>query len=450
MESDARMFYLTSNTDPKQPARSESKLQLAADLAGMKRLNELNQRLIGISSLETALKEILALAIEFAEADRGNIQLFKLHTSSLHIAAHQGHGQPFLDHFRRQGCSAVCEAALRAKNRVVVEDILSEPALERTKDQEVIKADGIRAVQSTPLVTREGKVIGMMSTHFNKPHRPTAEQFRFLDLVASIAAEFIERAGVEKALRESERKLKNLNHALERKIEEQTNKLRELIWAQKRLEEQKQQEIFRAVLDTQEAERKRMAESLHNSLGQILYGVKLSLGQLYKANLTDNEKDNLKKTDKLLNDAILESRRISHQLMPVTLEDFGLKIAVEDICRQLSQDVKFKFQFKGLIRRLDKYVEIAIYRIIQELMMNIVKHSGASESLVAVEVKKSQLLLLVQDNGKGFSPDAEKTDGIGLKTIRNKVSLLNGNINIVSMPGKGTVININLPVMVAT
>ncbi|HVS94253.1 MAG TPA: GAF domain-containing sensor histidine kinase [Mucilaginibacter sp.] len=450
MESDARMFYLTSNTDPKQPARSESKLQLAADLAGMKRLNELNQRLIGISSLETALKEILALAIEFAEADRGNIQLFKPHTNSLHIAAHQGHGQPFLDHFRRQGCSAVCEAALKAKNRVVVEDILLEPALDGTKDQEVIKADGVSAVQSTPLVTREGKVIGMMSTHFIKPHRPTAEQFRFLDLLASIAAEFIERAGVEKALRESERKLKDFNNALGRKIEEQTNKLGELMLAQKQLEEQKQQEIFRAVLDTQEAERKRMAESLHNSLGQILYGVKLSLGQLYKANLTDNEKDNLKKTDKLLNDAILESRRISHQLMPVTLEDFGLKIAVEDICRQLSQDVKFKFRFKGLIRRLDKYVEIAVYRIIQELMMNIVKHSAASQSLVAVEVKKSQLLLLVQDNGKGFSPGAEKTDGIGLKTIRNKVSLLNGDINIVSMPGKGTVININLPVMVET
>jgi two-component system sensor histidine kinase DegS len=78
--------------------------------------------------------------------------------------------------------------------------------------------------------------------------------------------------------------------------------------------------------------------------------------------------------------------------------------------------------------------------------MNIVKHAKATEALVAVEVQRAQLLVLVQDNGKGFNAESAKTPGIGLKTIQNKVSLLNGNIDIESKPDLGTVININIPI----
>jgi two-component system NarL family sensor kinase len=229
----------------------------------------------------------------------------------------------------------------------------------------------------------------------------------------------------------------------EQKQAEQKN--RELDERQRELEEWQQQQIFRTILDTQEVERKRIAEALHNSLGQILYGTKLGLDQLYKVALNDEDKEKLKNVDKLLNAAITESRRLSHQLMPVILEDFGLKTAVEDICRQLSGITKFNCRFRGLTRRLDKYLEIAIYRIIQELMMNVVKHAGATEALVAIEAQKGQLSILVRDNGKGFNAGAEKAAGIGLKTIQNKVSLLNGNINTESEAGKGTVIDINIP-----
>lgn len=230
----------------------------------------------------------------------------------------------------------------------------------------------------------------------------------------------------------------------EQKQAEERN--REFDKRQKELEEWQKQQIFRTILDTQEEERKRIAENLHNSLGQILYGTKLSLSQVLKADLNENDKESLKNVDKLLNDAITESRRLSHELMPVILEDFGLKTAIEDICRQFSGNINFKCRFSGLNKRLDRYIEIAIYRIVQEIMMNIVKHSGATEALVALELKKAHILVLIQDNGVGFDLQRKKRDGIGLKTIRNKVSLLNGNINIISSPGNGMITNIDIPV----
>ena len=214
---------------------------------------------------------------------------------------------------------------------------------------------------------------------------------------------------------------------------------------QKELEDSRQQEIFKTILDTQEVERKRIAEALHNSLGQILYAAKLSLGTIDKSSIAESDQENLKSADKLLNDAITESRRLSHELMPVILEDFGLKTAIEDICRKLSGKTQFKCRFKGSIKQIDKYVEVAIYRLVQELVMNVINHSGASNSLVAVEVYADRIVVLVQDDGRGFNALKEKKGGIGLKTIRNNVNLLNGRINITSKAGNGTSINIEIP-----
>jgi signal transduction histidine kinase len=137
---------------------------------------------------------------------------------------------------------------------------------------------------------------------------------------------------------------------------------------------------------------------------------------------------------------------MSHELMPVILEDFGLKNAVEDICRQFTGTIKFRCCINGLNSRLHKYLETAVYRIIQELMINIVKHSGATEATVNIEIKKKGVLVMVEDNGNGLVNYSQKYDGIGLKTIRNNVNLLNGKINITSKPGKGTIISIDIPV----
>ncbi|WP_345952005.1 PAS domain-containing protein [Mucilaginibacter sp. PAMB04274] len=215
----------------------------------------------------------------------------------------------------------------------------------------------------------------------------------------------------------------------------------------KKLEIEQQQEVLRAILSTQEEERKRIAESLHNGLGQLLYGVKLSLDQinLTRVKRPEENSDALQQTKRLLSDSIRETRRISHELMPSILEDFGLKEAIEDVCRQLSGAVRFQCTFNGVNRNLDKYLEIAIYRIIQELMINVIKHAYATIADAQIDVNEQEVVLTVKDNGKGFDTSKVKVKGIGLASIRSKVNLLNGELKIISEIGVGSTVKIRIP-----
>lgn len=217
------------------------------------------------------------------------------------------------------------------------------------------------------------------------------------------------------------------------------------------LEADRQLEIFRVTLATQEEERKRVSESLHNGLGQLLYGIMISLSNLtHEAALSDPEtyKKHKRYTDKLLAQAIHESRRISHELMPAVLEDFGLSAAIEDICKQFSNSVKISYSINIGNYKLDRYLELAVFRITQELMTNIIKHSKATTACLNIKYQNSLINILVKDNGVGIDgTNNVQQPGIGLASIRNKVSLLQGVINIKSKPGNGTNIYIEIPVV---
>ncbi|MDB5120685.1 MAG: Sensory box histidine kinase [Sphingobacteriales bacterium] len=209
-----------------------------------------------------------------------------------------------------------------------------------------------------------------------------------------------------------------------------------------------QKEITSATIKTQEEERRRIAERLHNSLGQLLYGVKLLLDKS-KLKMLDLQHDtylNIQKANQLLSECIRESRRISHELTPTILQDFGLKDAIEEICQQLSGSVIFQLRYTGAQRLLNKNLEITLYRILQELMLNIVKHAEALQAKVIIEVSEKIIYVNVKDNGKGFEEiDMKSSKGIGLKTIKNSVHLFNGSLKIDSRPGEGSTITINLP-----
>ncbi|MCJ8210973.1 PAS domain-containing protein [Mucilaginibacter sp. RS28] len=216
----------------------------------------------------------------------------------------------------------------------------------------------------------------------------------------------------------------------------------------RQLESEQQLEIFRATLTTQEEERGRISESLHNGLGQLLYGIKLSLDNVAEEEATtDPEKfrGDLKYTQSLLSDAISETRRISHELMPAILEEFGLKAALKDVCDQLQKAVKISLSLKGFNNRLDKYLELAIFRTVQELLINVVKHAEAAEARAELTAANKGINIRVSDNGKGIQADKKGRPGIGLASIRNKVKLLNGNVKVLSGPAKGTTIEVEIP-----
>jgi len=220
----------------------------------------------------------------------------------------------------------------------------------------------------------------------------------------------------------------------------------QLTQERKMLQRKQQREILKATLNAQEEERQRIAESLHNGLGQVLYGVKATLERLKLENeaaLQDNI-NILKRSKELLGMCIQESRRISHELMPSILEDFGLKASIKDICNQLRGKTRFNCTFSGVDIALDKYIQLATYRIVQELALNIMKHAEATVAYVDVSVVEDQIHIMVKDNGKGFLND-RKEKGIGLKTIESKVKLLNGKLKITSVPSE-TIIQIQFPI----
>ena len=213
----------------------------------------------------------------------------------------------------------------------------------------------------------------------------------------------------------------------------------------RQLETEQQLEIFRVTLRTQDEERRRISENLHNGLGQLLYGIKISMNELTSVAAQQDANayaSSRRYTEELLTEAIKESRRISHELMPMVLEEFGLTAAVKDICHQLENGVKFNclVQLKGI--KLDKYFELAVYRTVQELMLNVVKHAKATMCQVEIAVKGGKIMIRVEDNGNGMASSNTDSTGIGLASIRSKANLLNGNINITSAPGKGTVVEV--------
>ncbi len=215
----------------------------------------------------------------------------------------------------------------------------------------------------------------------------------------------------------------------------------------KKLEAVQQHELFKATLDAQEKERKRIAESLHNGLGQILYGAKLTLNDLrLKPGDTWQNKHQqiIQDREKLITEAISETRRMSHKLIPTILEDYGLKTAIEDTCRQFKYVLNITCTFAGLPAKVEQYIEIAVYRIIQELVTNIIKHAGATQASIHVEVN-SHINVMVKDNGKGFATQTGNDNGIGLKTIQGNVKMLNAKLTITPALGEESAISIIIP-----
>jgi PAS domain S-box-containing protein len=207
-----------------------------------------------------------------------------------------------------------------------------------------------------------------------------------------------------------------------------------------------QQKIFDIVIGTQEEERKRIAQSLHNNLGQMFYAVKLNLDQinLQGSNLETSEQY-LKGSKKLLSECIEETRRISHELTPTVLEDFGLVGAIQNNCARLNKKVSFNCSFIGSAERLTKFRQLAVYRIVQELMLNVIKHADASYAKIIVSINPKAVFIKIEDNGKGFIVEDQTNKGLGLMHLKSRLQLLDGNLNISSVPAKGTTVNVSLP-----
>lgn len=207
------------------------------------------------------------------------------------------------------------------------------------------------------------------------------------------------------------------------------------------LETEKQLLATRFLLKGQEEERSRMAKDLHDGLGGMLSGVKLQLGAM-KGNLVLTEENGLLFNNALnkLDESISEMRRVAHNMMPEALARLGLEQALQDYCTNInpSGPLTINTGFYGLDQKMEAATAVTIYRIVQELLNNAVKHSGATEILVQVMRRNQSLNITVEDNGKGFDTAAWQQNTAGFQNIRSRVDYLRGKIDIKSTPGRGT------------
>jgi len=200
-------------------------------------------------------------------------------------------------------------------------------------------------------------------------------------------------------------------------------------------------------IDGQEIERQRLSRELHDGLGQSLIAIKLRLESITHVDMS-KIRYVLALVKDLFDKTIDDIRRMSNDLMPVVLNDFGLETAIRTLCENMEDAARIEVSFsaENIPQKMGKKAMTYIYRIIQESLNNTVKHSCADKAEVELKTDNSNICLMIRDNGVGFNvKTAHSGNGSGLYNIHERVNILNGTIQIISAPEKGTTIIINIP-----
>ena len=279
--------------------------------------------------------------------------------------------------------------------------------------------------------------------------------YKFNDSAYQLLASDYQKINAQ-AYAESESKFKN--QILQYQIEVEQQKKNQLyylvagliilaafvfLWLQNRnhkriaREKSRQKQIsIDAFIEGEEKEKARIGRELHDGIAQEIVGVKLAMHQQHADPKLIDE----------LTRISLDIRNISHELMPLTLKEYGLKLAIEDICQKILAPSGIQYEIHSSLpdERMANKIEITLYRIFQELAHNIIKHSHATEVLVQLRKMNNHILLVVEDNGKGMTE--EKKNGIGIRNLTSRVQLLDGNLQYDSSDNEGTTAIVRVPV----
>lgn len=432
-DSEARLFGILEHS--------------AADLKAMRRLNDIGTRCAKDGDdVNGCLKEILNVGIEISGADKGNLQLVDAESGDLIIATHSGFEEAFLEFFANVTTDAdsACRMAVQSHQRVIVEDIDQSEVFAGHASLDTMRDAGVRAVQSLPLLSSSGELLGIISTHFSEPHRPSEQELRLMDLLARQTADYLERKRVE----EEREKLLLREHGL-RATAEEANRLKD---------------EFLAI----------MSHELRNPLNVILGYAELLLrseeiqGSAGLSRMADAVKRNAVAQSKLIRDLLDLSRLRSGKLelnretvLPVTsIENAIETVRMDAASKEITIDVIAPDDL--LFVQADP---VRLEQIIWNLLNNSVKFTPKGGRItVRLEEDANHLVLTVADNGQGidasFLPHifeifrqadagtnrAQTGMGIGLAVVQQLVELHGGSVSAYSAgSNKGTTFTIRLP-----
>ena len=267
----------------------------------------------------------------------------------------------------------------------------------------------------------------------------------------------LQEAEDRRGRRKAEEELRKSHQELEARVVERTRELSETnavlieeITQRKRAEEALR-DLPKRIIEAQENERKRIAHELHDAVNQVLASVKFRIQLLEKKILNQTyQKGDLDELLALIGTAIQDLRRISQNLRPSTLDDLGLYPALNYTVMEFEErtGIAVKFECAKTEERLPKEVEVTLYRVVQEALTNIEKHSGAGATEIRLEQKRSGITATITDNGRGFDYQSYMQQrmhpGIGLEAMRERASTVGGSFEITSEPKK-TTISISIP-----
>ena len=430
-ESEARLFGILEHS--------------AADLKAMRRLNEIGTRCAKEGhDVGGCLKEILNVAIEISAADKGHIQLRDQDSGQLTFAAQKGFDESFRDFFTnaRDGNSA-WGMAMESHQRVVVEDITESEIYAGKPSLSMMLHADVRAVQSVPLQSSSGNLLGTISTHFSEPHRPSEQELRLMDLLARQTADYLERKQVE----EEREQLLAREHEL-RQTAEDANRLKD---------------EFLAI----------MSHELRNPLNVILGYAELLLrtDEIKKSDslrrMADAVKRNAVAQSKLIRD-LLDLSRLRSGKLELNRENVSPVASIENAI----ETVRLDAESKGIDIEVTAPDDVMFVRadpvrleqIIWNLLNNSVKFTPSGGSIsVRLEEDADEIVLTVSDNGQGIDPSflphifeifrqadastnrSQQGMGIGLAVVQQLVELHGGSVTADSGgTGKGATFTIRL------
>ena len=432
----------------REAARLERELRehAEAEAHALAKLNEWSWRLWRSRYLDEGLEEMLVAVIELLGADKANIQLLK-QPGLLTIAAQRGFEQAFLDLFREVSANdnCVCARALRENERIIVEDIELDGAFAASLP--AMRAAGVRAVVSTPLTGADGAMVGMVSAHFSRAHRPTDQDLRRLDLYIRQAADFVRRCRTDQALRRSEEQFRKLSETLDvevrartRELERQSQQVRELSWR---------------LLRSQDEERRHIARELHDSAGQTLTVLGISLAQVIQeaGRNAPEVAAKIEQIQETVQQLHREIRTTSYLLHPPLLDENGLYSAIRWYVQGLFErsGLDIRLDIPEGFGRLPRDMELVIFRLVQECLTNIHRHSESKTAAIRMTREPDHVTVEIRDQGRGMSPERlseiqSQRSGVGIRGMRERLRQFDGTMNIDSgTSGTGILATIPLP-----
>ena len=431
-DSEARLFGILEHS--------------AADLKAMRRLNEIGTRCAKDGNdVPACLKEILNVAIEISGAEKGVIQLLDVESGALTIETQTGFDEPFLKFFANMNDGeTVWHAAIDSHQRVIVEDVRESEMFAAKQWLETLSEAGVRAVQSLPLMSSGGKLLGVMSTHFTEPHRASEQELRLMDLLARQTADYLERKRVE-----GEREQLLLREHGLRETAEEANRLKD---------------EFLAI----------MSHELRNPLNVILGYAELLLrmdeikGSPHLKRMADAVKRNAVAQSKLIRD-LLDLSRLRSGKLELNRETVSPVASIENAIETVRLDAQAKEITIDVVSPDDiLFVQadpVRLEQIIWNLLNNSVKFTQKGGRItVRLEEDREDIVLTVSDTGQGidssFLPHifeifrqadagtnrSQAGMGIGLAVVQQLVELHGGSVSAASSGvGKGATFTIRLP-----